>query len=112
MGQVTTVWQIKTHKSFMRSHDSLVDLQIGRRTAQALHIDAPFLGVEVEGLESTSLAGQFDRIDMLVSTIVSGAWVAFRILVGHWRSQCIEDGARGDIFGGNEDNRFSLTLDL
>lgn len=57
MAQMATVRKIKTHKSLMRSHDSLIYLQICRCTAQALHIDAPFLGGNVEGLEGTSLAG-------------------------------------------------------
>jgi hypothetical protein len=57
---MATVRKIKTHQSVMRSHDGLVDLQIGRATAQALNVDAPFLRVNVEGLEGTSLAGQLN----------------------------------------------------
>lgn len=112
MRQMTSVGQIKTHKPIVRSHDSLVDLQIGWATTQTLDIDAPFLGIKVEGLESTSLAGQLNGVDVLVSSIVSGTWIALRVFVGHGRSQCIEDGAGGNIFGGDEDDGFSLTLDL
>jgi hypothetical protein len=65
----------------MRSHDSLVNLQIGRAATQALNIDAPFLRVEVKGLQSTSLAGQLDGVDVLVSTIVSGTWIALGVFV-------------------------------
>ncbi len=60
VGQMTTVRQIKAHKSLMRLHDSLVDLQIGGATTQALNVDAPFVGVEVERRESTSLASQLN----------------------------------------------------
>jgi hypothetical protein len=52
--------EIKTHKSLVGSHDSLVDLQIGRAATQALNIDTPLLRVQMEGLESTSLAQQLD----------------------------------------------------
>jgi hypothetical protein len=81
VAQVSTVRQIKAHQSLMRSHDSLVDLQIGRATTQALNVDAPFLGVNIESLESTSLASQLDRVNVLVSTIVSCTWVTLRVLV-------------------------------
>jgi len=60
MTQMTSMREIKTHKSLMGSHDSLVDLQIGRATTQALNIDTPFLGVQMEGFESTSLAQQLN----------------------------------------------------
>jgi hypothetical protein len=60
VGQVTTVRQIKAHQSVMRPHDSLVDLQIGRGTTQALDVDTPFLRVQVESLESTGLASQLN----------------------------------------------------
>jgi hypothetical protein len=60
MTQMTTMWQIKTHQSIMRSHDSLVDLEIGRATRQALNIDPPFLRIQIESLKSTSLASQLN----------------------------------------------------
>lgn len=60
MTQVTTMRQIKTHQSVMRSHDSLVDLKIGGATTQALDIDTPFLRIQVESLESSGLASQLD----------------------------------------------------
>ena len=60
VAQVTTVGKIETHKSIVRFHDSLVDLEIGRAATQALNIDAPVLGVQVESLKSTSLASQLD----------------------------------------------------
>lgn len=112
MTQVTTVRKIKTHESVMRSHDSLVDLQICWTTAQTLDIDTPLVRFEVEGLESTSLAGQFDGVNMLVSTVVSSTWVTLRVLVGHGGSQGVKDGSGCDIFGGDEDDGLALTLDL
>lgn len=112
VGQVTAVRKIEAHESVVGSHDSLVDLKVCWRTRQALNIDAPFFRINIECLESTSLAGQFDGINVLVSTIVSGAWVSLGVLVGHWRSKGIEHGAGGNIFGGDEDDGLALTLDL
>ena len=112
MAQVATVRQVKTHQAIMGSHDSLVDLEVCRASTQALDVDAPFLGIQVEGLESASLAGQLNGINVLVSTIVSGTGVALGVFVGHGRSQCIEHGTGRDIFGGDENDRFPLALDL
>jgi hypothetical protein len=58
--QMTPMREIKTHKSLVGSHDSLVGLQVGRATTQALNIDTPLLRVQMEGLESTSLAQQLN----------------------------------------------------
>ena len=58
--QMTTMGQIKTHQSIMRSHDSLVDLKICRTATQALDVDTPFGRVEMESLESTGLASQLN----------------------------------------------------
>jgi hypothetical protein len=49
---------------------------------------------------------------MLIPTVISRSWVSLGVLVGHGRSQSIEDGAGGNIFGSDEDDRFALTLNL
>jgi hypothetical protein len=95
---MSTVGQVKTHQSIMGSHDSLVDLEVGGAATQALDIHAPFLGIAVEGLESASLAGQFDGINMLISTIVSGTGVSLGVFIGHGRSQGIKHGTGCHIF--------------
>jgi len=59
---------------------------------------------QMEVLEGTSLAGQFNCVNMLISTIVSCTWVALGVFVGHGRTQCIEDGAGGNILGSDEDD--------
>jgi hypothetical protein len=104
--------KIETHKSVVGLHDGLVDLEVGGAATQALNIDAPFLGVQVESLQSASLASQLNGVDVLISTVISCTWVALRVFVRHGRSQCIEDGTGGYILGGDEDDGFSLTLDL
>jgi hypothetical protein len=110
--QMATVGEIETHESVMGFHNCLVNLEVGRTATQALNIDTPFLRIQMESLESTSLAGQLNRVDVLISAVVSCTWVALGVFVGHGGSQCIEDCAGGDIFGRDEDDRFSLTLNL
>lgn len=104
--------QIQTHQAIMRSHDSLINLQIGRGTRQALNIDTPSLLLQVESLQGTSLTRQLNGVNMLVSTVVSCSWVALGVFVAHWRAESVEDGAGGYVLGGDEDDGFSLTLDF
>lgn len=112
MAQVATVGEIEAHKTAPRRHKGLVNLQIGRATTQALNVDTPLLLVEVEGLESTLLAKQLDGVNVLVAAVVTRTGQALRVLVGHGRSQSIEDGTGCDILGGDEDDRLSLALDF
>jgi hypothetical protein len=96
----------------MWPHDSLVDLQVGRATAQALDVDAPLLRVQAECLESALLAQKLDGVNVLVSAVVAGAGVALGVLIGHGRAERIEDGAGRDILRGDEEDGLALTLDL
>lgn len=112
MGQVTTVGKVKTHETAVGRHDSLVDLEVGGGARQALDVDTPLLGVNVEGLEGTALAQQLDLVDVLVAAVVASTGVALGVLVGHGGAQSIEDGTGGDVLGGNENNGLALTLDL
>lgn len=112
MAQVTTVGKVKTHEATVRRHDGLVDLEVGRAATEALDVDTPLLGVGVEGSKSTTLAQELDLVDVLVASIVTSTGVTLRVLVGHGRTKGIEDGTRGDVLGGDENNRLTLALDL
>ena len=112
MGQVTTVGEVKTHETSVRRHDGLVNLQVGRATGQALDVDTPLLGVNVEGVQSTSLAEQLNLVDVLVATVVASAGVTLGVLVGHGGAEGIEDGTGSDVLGSNEDDGLALALDL
>ena len=112
MTQVTTVGKVKTHETVVRAHESLVDLQVGRATTEALDVDTPLLRVEAESLEGTRLASKLNGIDVLVTTIVTSSRVTLGVLVGHGRAKSIEDSTRGEVLGGNQDNRFTLALDF
>ena len=109
---MSTVWQVKTHQPVVWPHDSLVSLEVCRATTQALYVDTPLLRVEAEGLKSALLAQQFDRVDVLVTTVVAGTRVTLRVLVGHGRAERIEDSAGSDILRGDEEDGFALTLDF
>ena len=109
---MSTMGQVKTHKPVVRPHNGLVSLEVCRATTQALYVDTPLLRVEVESLESTSLASKLNGIDVLVSTIVTSTGVALRVLVGHGRTERIEDSAGSDILGGDEEDGLALTLDF
>lgn len=112
MGQVTTVGKVKTHQTIVGTHESLVDLQVGRAATQALDVDTPLGGVQTEGLESTLLAGDLNGINVLVTTVVTSTGVTLRVLVTHGRAQSVEDGAGGEVLRGDQDDRLALTLDL
>lgn len=112
VGQVTTVGEIKTHETVVRTHQSLVDLQVGRAAGKALDVDTPLGGVQVEGLESTVLAGDLNGIDVLVATVVTGTGVTLGVLVAHGGAKSIEDSSGSEVLRGNEDNGLTLTLNL
>jgi hypothetical protein len=109
---MATVWQVETHESIVWAHNGLVNLEVGWGAGQALNVDTPLVCVEVEGLESTLLAGKLDLVDELVATVVPGTWITLRVLVGHWGSKGIEDGTGGDILRGNQQDGLALSLDL
>jgi hypothetical protein len=109
---MATMGQIKTHESLVWPHDGLVDLQIRRAAAQALHVDTPFLRVQAKRLECTLLAEKLDGVNVLVTTVVAGAGVALGVLVGHGRAKRVEDGTGGDILGGDEEDGLALALNF
>ena len=83
---MATVGKIETHEPVMWPHDGLVSLQVRGAAAQALNVDTPLLRIKTECLQSTRLAEQLDRVDVLVATIVSGTGVSLGVLVGHGRA--------------------------
>lgn len=109
---MATVGQIQSHQAVMGAHQSLVDLQVGRATAQALDVNSPLLRVQVEGLEGTGLAGELNGVDVLVASVVTSSGVSLGVLVGHGRTESIEDSTRGEVLGGNQDDGLALALDL
>lgn len=112
MTQVTSVGKVETHQTVVGAHESLVDLQVGRATTQTLNVDTPLLRVQIERLESTRLASKLNRVDVLVTTVVTSSGVSLRVLVRHGRAKGIEDSTRSEVLRRNQDNGFTLALDF
>lgn len=112
MAEMAAMGEIQTHQPAVRGHDGLVDLEVGGAAAQALDVDTPLGAVDVEGGQGAVLAEGLDLVDVLVATVVASAGVALRVLVGHGRSEGIEDGTGRDVLGSNEDDGLALALDL
>lgn len=109
---MSTMGQVQAHEPLMRPHDRLVRLQVGRATAQALDVDTPLLRVQAKRLKRALLAEKLYGVNLLVAAIVAGTGVALGVLVRHGRAKSVKDSARCDIFRGNEEDGFALTLDL
>lgn len=112
MTQVTTVRKIQAHESSMGRHQRLVNLQIGRAAAEALHIDTPLGWIQAESLQGSLLASDLNGVNVLVPAIVTSSGIALGVFVAHGRTQGIEDRARGNILRGDEKDGLALTLDL
>ena len=91
MAEMSSMWKIEAHETVMWFHQSLVYLQVCWASTQALHVDTPLLGVEMECLQRSLLTCELNSVNVLVSTIVSCSWISFRVLVGHGGAKCIED---------------------
>lgn len=68
---LSTVGEIETHETVVGLHESTIDVEVGGGTGQGLDVDAPLLGVQVEGLQGAFLAEALRHVDLLVTTIVS-----------------------------------------
>ena len=112
VAQVAAVGEIEAHEAVVGPHDGLVDLEVCWGAGEGLHVDAPGLGVEVEGFEGALLAEQFDLVDVFVAAVVACAGVSFAVFVAHGRAESVEDGSRGDVLGGDEEDGLALPLDL
>jgi len=80
---MATVGEVKTHEAAVRGHDGLVNLEVGGAAAEALDVDTPLLGVEVEGGESTLLAEKLNLVNVLVASVVAGTGITLGVLVRH-----------------------------
>jgi hypothetical protein len=112
VAQVATVGEVQTHQTAVGRHESLVNLEVGRASTEALNVDTPLGRVEVEGLESTLLAEKLNLVNVLVATVVPGTRKTLGVLVGHGRPEGVENGPGGDVLRGDEDDGLPLPLDL
>lgn len=98
MGEMASMGQVQAHQSVTGLHDSGVSVEVCGGTRQGLDVDSPDLGVQVERLQGSLLAQRLGLINELVTTVVSGARVALRVLVLHDGAQGVHDGLRGEVF--------------
>ena len=58
----------------------------------------------MERLEGSSFAQVFNLVDVVVTTVVSGSWLALRVLVCQTRSECLDDWHRSKVLGSDKLN--------
>eukprot|EP00401_Gymnodinium_catenatum_P034601 CAMPEP_0117486082 /NCGR_PEP_ID=MMETSP0784-20121206/15295_1 /TAXON_ID=39447 /ORGANISM="" /LENGTH=71 /DNA_ID=CAMNT_0005280685 /DNA_START=190 /DNA_END=405 /DNA_ORIENTATION=- len=68
--------QVQAHDTVVDVTKGCEDLEIGRGTAQGLHVHAPLLGVESARLESALHAELLGLVYKLVAAVVARARVA------------------------------------
>ena len=62
-----------------------------------LNIDPPLVGTDMESLQCALLAEVFNPVNVLVASIVTGAWLPLRVLVGQAGTQSLDDGQGGEV---------------
>lgn len=53
-------------------------------------------------LEGPRLAEVLDLVNVLVAAVIAVSWYTLRILVGEGAAECLDDGKRGEVLGGDE----------
>lgn len=105
MCQMTTTGQVQTHDAVVGLKQGCVDSKVCRAASQQassnrgtmygchvkvcqilpagvrLYVYSPALRVQVEGLQSPSLAEVLDLVDVVVASIVPRSWLALGVLV-------------------------------
>ena len=100
----------KAHRQhgITRLQESLIDRLIGLRARVCLHVSS--LGPEQC---FQALNGQlFNHINILATTVVTFAGIAFGIFVGHLRALCLHHSRTGVVFRRNQLNMVFLALIL
>lgn len=64
---------IERGRSGSKEEELFSYLEVGRRPRERLHVDAPLLRVEAEGLQRALLAEGLGLVDELVAAVVAGA---------------------------------------
>ena len=79
---LSAVGQVEAHEAVVRLQQCDVRGEVRGRAGERLHVDAPFLGVQMERFECSLLAQALVLVDELVSAVISCARVALGVLVG------------------------------
>lgn len=102
MREVAPRGQIQAHDPVVGLEDGGVGGEICGGAGVGLDIDAPGLGVDVEGLEGSGAAEVLDLVDELVAAVVAVAGHALRVLVGEGAAEGLDHGERREVLGGDE----------
>jgi hypothetical protein len=78
------------------------------RTGIRLDVDTPLCRVQVERLESTFSAENFELVDILVTTVVTSIGETLGVLVGQDRTICLHGSPAGQVL---EDRELVKTLE-
>ena len=92
MGKMSSGGKIKTHDAVVGLQERGVHLEVGGGAGIWLDVDAPFLLVEMEGLEHAALAQHLNLVDHIVAAVVASAGLALRVLVGKARAEAFQHG--------------------
>ena len=94
---LSAVREVEAHESVVRMQESQIDGDVRWRAGERLHVDAPFLGVQMERFECSLLAQALVLVDELVSAVISCARVALGVLVGETRAEAVADCLRAEV---------------
>mmetsp|Transcript_59875 Transcript_59875/g.129806 ORF Transcript_59875/g.129806 Transcript_59875/m.129806 type:complete len:323 (+) Transcript_59875:642-1610(+) len=108
--QVAAVGEVQAHDAVVHVAQRGVDLEVGRRSAQGLHVNPPVLGVKPARLQCPPLAKRFSLIDKLVASVVACAGVALGVLVHHDGAHRLEHALRGEVLRGDQVDTSSLPV--
>lgn len=109
MTQMTSIGQLQTHDSSMRTNQSSVDGKVGGGTTQGLHIYSPVRILDSKHFQRSLLTEKFHLINVFIAGVVSGSGVPFRVLVGQARAKGIRDRFWSEVFRGNQFETLLLT---
>jgi len=86
MGQVTSLGERHAHQTLAGWNKRGVNSEVSGTAREGLNIASPLVLIESVGLESAFLRQKLDLVNELVSTVVTGARVAFGVLVSEARA--------------------------
>mmetsp|Transcript_23839 Transcript_23839/g.67519 ORF Transcript_23839/g.67519 Transcript_23839/m.67519 type:complete len:374 (+) Transcript_23839:342-1463(+) len=108
--QVAAVGQVQAHDAIMHVAECGVDLEVRRRAAEGLDVDAPLLGVQPARLQSSLHAERLRLIDELVPSVIPRSGVALGVLVHHHGADGLEHRLRGEVLRGDEAQATALAV--
>jgi hypothetical protein len=95
---MASVNKAESHKLSTGPKQSGIHSEVCGRSRKSLDIDAPHCGIESKCLKGPLLAQRLDLVDVFHASIVSLAWVAFRVFVSQARPDRLHTCLGGEVF--------------